>query len=143
MCIVSHHLPVSLLLGISVKIMSCVRVMKIACVWQLLLNAAPSSTHPTGVRSCALTAVHGISCSSRRCACNPYLLTVLSGSHRAADGPLAVFGNGAVFKCWRTAMQMLATCWRSTWSYSFVSEIHTLLNGKEHSAMFSLYFKQV
>lgn len=35
-------------------------------------------------------------------------------------------------------MQMLATCWRSTWSYSFVSEIHTLLNGKEHSAVFTL-----
>lgn len=40
-------------------------------------------------------------------------------------------------------MQMLAMCRRSTWSYSFVSEMHTLLNGKEYSATFSLYFKQV
>lgn len=37
----------------------------------------------------------GISCSNRRCACNPYPLAVPSGSHGAADEPVTAFAKGA------------------------------------------------
>lgn len=48
MCIVSYSFPVSLLLGISVEMMTCVRVKRAAHVWQLLSNTAPPSSCSTG-----------------------------------------------------------------------------------------------